>query len=111
MNLIVSQEKEKIKRAYVDNPAECSNSVWSVNNLGIGLHVLHNAAGHHDHVLGGGCKFLDRQIDHLPQGTLPKGIIWDAKWEMVELTSLCWNNLVVPKNKVVASWVPKVSPT
>ena len=36
---------------HVNDTAQCTDGVWSVDDFRVRLHILHDAAGHHDHVL------------------------------------------------------------
>lgn len=60
---------------------------------------------------GSACSYR-RDHDHPPScplQDLPPRVSSPA--QLAQLTSLCWNSLVTPKNSVVASCVENVSPT
>lgn len=122
--------------AYINDSADCSNSIWAVYNFKVWLHVLHDTRGDHKHILRDLCEFLDNEVDHLSQSGLdssesrnmsvsredccvffiacspsPEMLIKAGNVRMTtQPTSLCWNSLDTPKKSVVASCVPKVSP-
>ncbi len=97
---------------YIYYATEGTDGIWPVNYFRIRLHILHDTACDHDHILRGSSQLLDRQVHHLSKRTLDNEQVRAVRTNTGSiLTSLCWNNLVVPKNSVVASWVVKVSPT
>lgn len=100
-----------VHETYIDNTGESSDSVWSINNVEIRLHILHDRRSDHYYIFCDGRKLLDHKVDHLSQGGLSKRIRNLLPLPNKSLTSLCWNSFVTPKNNVVASWVEKVSPT
>lgn len=62
--------------AYIDNSAERSDSICSVDVLfptsppSGARNILHHTARHHNHILGGVCQLLDHQVNHLPQARI-----------------------------------------
>lgn len=60
-------------RTYVYNAAERPDSVWSVDDLRVGLHILHDTARYHYHIFSGyitqyhalGLLYLIRQQDRM----------------------------------------------
>jgi hypothetical protein len=54
----------------VYDATHCSYGVWSIDDLRVRLHVLHDTARHHNDVFRCGSKLLDSQINHLAQGAL-----------------------------------------
>lgn len=52
---------------YINNAAERSNGVWSVDGITAPTSVLHDCASNHDDVLGGAGQLLDDQEDHLSE--------------------------------------------
>lgn len=52
---------------YIDNTAQCSNSIGSEDNICATTGVFHNRAGNHDGVISGAGQLLDDKVYHLPQ--------------------------------------------
>lgn len=57
-------------QAYINDSADCSDSIWAVYDFKVWLHVLHDTRGDHKHVLRDLCEFLDNEVDHLSQSGL-----------------------------------------
>lgn len=56
-----------MQQAYIDNAAEGSNRIGSVDGLGAAAGILHNRGRHHNDVLSRAGELLDDKVDHLPQ--------------------------------------------
>ena len=55
------------KATYIDNAAESTNSIGSVDSIGTATSVLHNCAGNHNNILSRVGKLLDDKVDHLAE--------------------------------------------
>lgn len=61
---------KKTSNTHINDSAHCSNSIWTVNDLEVWLHVLHDTRRDHKHILGDLGEFFDDKVDHLSQGRL-----------------------------------------
>lgn len=52
--------------SYIDNTAQRSNGVGSVNRIRSTTSILHNRACNHNNILRRVSQLLDDQVDHLP---------------------------------------------
>lgn len=59
-----------IRRTYVDNAAQRPDGIRPVDDLRVGLHILHDTARHHNDVLSRQGQFFDGEVDHLTERTL-----------------------------------------
>ena len=59
-----------VRGTYVDDTAKRTDSIWPVNDLRVGLHVLHDTTCDHDDILCRRREFLDSKVHHLAEGTL-----------------------------------------
>ena len=69
--------------SYIDNSAQGANGIGPVDDIApLGGGVLHNAAGHHDDILGRLGQLFDDQVDHLTErGIFVLEQLADAKEE------------------------------
>lgn len=55
---------------YVNYSTQGPNCVRSIDDLRIGLHILHDTACDHDNIFCGSSEFLDSEIHGLPECAL-----------------------------------------
>lgn len=53
---------------YINDSAESPYRIRFVENITTDGCILHNTAGHHDHVFCGVCQLLDDKVYHLSEG-------------------------------------------
>jgi hypothetical protein len=70
------------KATYIDNAAERTYSIGSVNCIGATSSILHNRASNHNDILGRVGKLLDNKVNHLSEtGILVLEELGDTKEE------------------------------
>ncbi|KAI6775225.1 hypothetical protein HG530_001983 [Fusarium avenaceum] len=70
------------KATYIDNSAESTDSVGSVDGIGAASGILHNRAGNHNNILSRVGELLNDKVDHLSEaGILVLEELGDAEEE------------------------------
>lgn len=52
---------------HVDDTAQCSNGIRSINRIAAAASIFHNGARHHDNILRRVGQLLNHKVDHLSQ--------------------------------------------
>jgi hypothetical protein len=90
---VIRAGKQGSGRTYVDDTAESTNSIWTVDNFKVGLHVFLDTTCNHNHILRGTRELFDSEIHHLSQGGLSYVIssssLWPEKTHIFILEKLC----------------------
>lgn len=55
---------------HVDDTAQRTNSIGTIDWLGATSRILHDCASHHNYVLGGVRELLDGEVDHLAKASI-----------------------------------------